>query len=1263
MHQDLWLDIALRILHEPIDILESFVKSLIQTKNWDALQSLFKHLHLLQAFQNPEMVQTAAEGLKNLPTLWGSLLESDNPNEKALKELHPALVLVLQLASYAADNTTLLKLLDQCERPTAKLNQQAEKSVGERQYEKLQRNLELLRHQSRVGPGAEKGWKLLKQERGLSAPAECVQKYLDQLPIERTMEMARALLQENIIPETVIQRKNIFRFLFGKTYITQDIDPALGKAYAEKEKEALTLAGKVGLEWLSAPGGIEDKLKLIYRLQCLLPANALSEFCAAFLEMRRPDLKTPEEKIQKLIQAELQLPTALDIYRDQPNLYMRLVKLERGLEEFLLQQRVEAYIEDSRGGTSLPFLLRALQLQTKWAAGVLQKHAALLQKELRKKDADFNFQFFFCARRLCKDLPGELQNDLKRLADKLYGEANEVLADNHRPQFQGLLHLFRHMALGQPTAEIQEMLKTLKERLKQETQLQLQQLAFKVGDALGEAMSKSSIITIPAKGENKGTEIGERLTRLYDLFKDVLLQQDPFEKKTHKTLSSILDEAESLIKEADSIHQSKASTVYERLIENPKSVIRGLLMEGDESILSAINTRYLENEVFLSRTFKNGETKRVIPEHLLMRNFSRILTELVTREIASENNPLILQIGQPLEDFINFGIVDLQWWGKDETALQASTLFEEASFDKEPIIINDRFVISHLMDWIRFENEEALKITYRKGMSVVCTYLTDSVVSCRRLADNLFKDLVFKLGEMGHGGLAGILVQLRKATYQVNSLELLKSSGFLPPTFDRSIEPRVRHFVDGLSLQFASFDKPITALLRETLPKVYTLDRHEFRLGMVLKNKERSLKKYLHANLEDLTRNYLREAQRNSIPAKIDDVCIRVQQGINTRKGDMRNLRYSPVYIGDEGKILTPSAASKMITAFEENFPIIDRITGSRQTVDSEVLIFKAERDGLKAQALLDYLDKVDRYLDNAQKLARQLRIVIIPGVGGGSYEESSNCLCLPLRTGASRTHEMSLLSALSDYLFHIKFVNESSENEEEVLQYLNKKGKMSLRAGTSDARIKITDFIFRELCALCDIKAGPLNPAALSSILVKHILGTDNTIIYRELRNLSAIQKQERFDILREKYRSLRRGVPASEGVMDYMLTLMKQRDSVPERKQINVTRMFHTLNELEQYVIKDELYDLAVLMYHYRKFDGSYEMFEFLTQLDPQFAEAFWGMGTSLRSAEITIVGQHQRISIAVQAFRKFAQFKNVGAFWKKRANDLVKNLDAAS
>ena len=354
-----------------------------------------------------------------------------------------------------------------------------------------------------------------------------------------------------------------------------------------------------------------------------------------------------------------------------------------------------------------------------------------------------------------------------------------------------------------------------------------------------------------------------------------------------------------------------------------------------------------------------------------------------------------------------------------------------------------------------------------------------------------------------------------------------------------------------------------------------------------------------------------------------------------------------------------PETVEQRLNAFEEMFPIIDRISGSRQSINENELLFDPKDQGMSREGLSMYRELIDRYLDNALKLARQLRILIIPGQGTGNYDVTFHTLCIPMHTGLGRSEDMTILTALADYLYHVKVINEGSEIEEELCGIMNKKSKSGLKPGTHDAKLKVTQLLYQELGALAGLDRLQRNPAIISTILGRAILGTDQTMIYRDLRELSAPQKQQRYKSLRARYACDKKIIPFAERVAEVASSYLSDPDITSDYKKQYSTRIYHRLSESCRSLLKDEIYDLGVLLYHYSAFNESYQAFEFLTKVEPDYPEGYWGLGTSSRHIEMNVLSPMQKQSTAISAFKRFGSMSQVGPFWKKRANDLSKKL----
>lgn len=1253
-------DAALRLSDEPRQLADDVVHELFRKRRWGDLDRLIAGFGGMRLLEREGISHAILSTLSGLPMLIEKLLVPHKKSETAVTDIRKVQETLYGLLEWTPGDKSLLAIVDRCEERYRACLGDMRKIAASGDLNGLRFLLGNLTFPG-VGTEHERHWKdLLDKDPALEIPASVTAKYTDNLPA-RIAEMADALLAGGPPPPGYSLRRDIFRHLFGRHYLGRGNAGGASGLFERASREASAEMKGLEMQCLNDKEDPHAKLEKLWRMQCLSSPDPMCDACSSFFELRLAQRAEGDDRTRHLIQAEMQLPKAADMRRFRKEIYDELTGVSQRLLEGISRMRAEHLLGEGRMESAIPYLVQAERRGFSWAWASIAANQDAILASLGRKDGADAFAFLLRAMRT-PELGRDLAPAIRRAAADFAGRGREAArSGSGRLDMSALVSLYRALHLGVPFAELSGELELCRKRFREDAQADVDQLATKVGDTLGEAISKSSVVTIPAKGEGRATDIGNQLERLYERFKDVLTQQDPYLKDSKKSLGEILQEAERLIQEAESISSSKTCSVYQRIVASPKNAINSLLFEGDESVLSAVSQRYLHDNNYLEKTLNTGETKRVLPEHIVMRNYAKILVEMVITEISLHNNPLLMQLGKELDNFLNFGQMTLGWWSGSEDSSKAEEVFGDREIPREPIVLSDRFVISHIVDWLRFENEEALKVPYRKGMSVVCTHITSAMASCRREADRLFNELLVEADCASRPELPNLLAQLRKSMYQISSMEALKNLGTVPQGLSRSLEPRVRSFVEGLVEQLATYDIKTVRTVRGRMPEIEELDRNEFRLGLLLKDKERLLKKYLYGNLSDLTRSYLSDTQRGSIAIRIEELCLRVQQGIYTRRNEMRNIRYCAVLTGEAGEMQTPSFIRDAISLFEENFPIIDRITGSRQRLDSAILSFDVDKDGKDRKGLRSYMSRVDQYLDNAQKMARQLRIIIIPGVGNGSFEPISNSLCIPLRPPVSVPREYSLLTALADFLYCIKFINEGSESEEGLLELVNKKSSSAIKAGSHDAKMKITELIHREISCLCGVKGTAPNAAAISTLLIQSIIGSDNTMIYREIRNLSAPQKQERFDELKEKYKCMRRGVPIEEGILDIVFPIQRKEGGTAERKEASLYRSFVNLPEIDQYTIKEELYDLAVFLFHYGKFDQSYQLFQVITKLDPDFPEAFWGFGTVARSQAVTVAKPSDRELAAISAFRSFIAFDSVGVFWRKRASDILKKLVA--
>jgi len=166
-------------------------------------------------------------------------------------------------------------------------------------------------------------------------------------------------------------------------------------------------------------------------------------------------------------------------------------------------------------------------------------------------------------------------------------------------------------------------------------------------------------------------------------------------------------------------------------------------------------------------------------------------------------------------------------------------------------------------------------------------------------------------------------------------------------------------------------------------------------------------------------------------------------------------------------------------------------------------------------------------------------------------------------------------------------------------------------------------------------------------------------TMIYRELRDLSAPQKGQRFGYLKNRYDMERKSKKMGDRIKEVALSYYPASEVDDKLKSAEYTKIYQGISEIDRQLIKDELYDLGVLFSHYDSYDEAYDFFEILTKLEPQFPEAFWGLGTTCRHKALTRVSASERISIAISSYKRFSSFPYIGPFWKKRAEQLAKKL----
>lgn len=1077
---------------------------------------------------------------------------------------------------------------------------------------------------------------------------------------ERLLKTAEALLLHQNLPKAFLSRKDLATFLFRVGLMERNLPPQLQKAYDNFYPKALSLQKGCSLQLLRTKNPDEAKkiLSKLHLIQCLAPPSALIDFSSAYFEFRFiPPASDPEGRQRGLLQAESQLPKPIDWLSGNPKWNLELLPYILGLNKRLAQTKAEFYLADQRGDKALEEILKSLPHRWPWSLELICENTdALLPHLETQADDDHIYLTNLLLVSRASDVES-IQSHVKQAASTRFDQSTQKLDEKgDNALFEGVCQLSRALQLGFPEEEAQSIVKQFSLKLEEENRRNLQSLSLKVGNALGEALSTRALGGAPDASQSGA--IGAKLEKLYETFRDVMLQQDPFAQESQKVLHEVLSKTGSLIEEAKSIERKQSTSVYDDILSGEDKAGNDLLFESAESIRKLLEELYFEGDEKAKAA--KAASRRLPTEQVLMQKYTDLIIGIVSRQIKTKNNPLLNGFGEGIMGWIASGTPDPEWWREDESMNEkALELFKPTPLEGEGILRSDRYILCRIFDWLKFESEEALKVPYRKAMSLVCSHITNGIVATREDAQTIFQEMIDKLKPADSTGqLVEIVESMRKAYGQLGSLEVMKNSGIMAIKFDRSIEPRVRDFLETCTANLKSFGKEIFEYVMKQLPIIGDLDKAEFHLGTILSEREKDLKKYLHMNLEELTRSFLRESNRGSLQSKVSNVCLRAQQGINFRRSDARGLRYSPV-IFDDDYVHTPESIQKLLSKFEEIFPIIDRISGSRQLISDDELIFTPASQGTDRAAMRTYLEVVDRYLENALKLARQLRIIIVPGQGTGNYDPTTNSLCIPMHTGNGRSPEMTVLTALADYLFHVKVLGDGSNIEDELCEAINKKGRSSLKPGSHDAKLKITQLMYQELGTLAGLDRIPRNTNTISSLLGQAILGKDNTMIYREMRDLSAPQKQQRYKSLRARYSCEKKNVRLVERVADVANSYLGEAAATQADIRQHPTRVFHRLAEATKSMMRDELYDLGVLMYHYRSIDDAYSTFELLTQLEPEFPEAYWGMATSCRHADISVVSKDEQMIKATSAYNRFASFSTVGPFWKKRAKDMAEKL----
>jgi hypothetical protein len=1134
----------------------------------------------------------------------------------------------------------------------------------EQQHPKLKASLICLARLPGPVHHVERFWSQLRQ----APPNWRSQYWISKSQDERCMSLAENLFMAKQIPKAIVQRRDLAAWLFHRIHWsnTPNLPKNIVDAYRDGLEKAIRLAEACNLDLLRTQD-VEKAKKIMGQLQwvqCLLPPQAIIDFSTAYFEFRfLPPPEDDENRIKVLLQTEVQIPDAGTWLCTSAQFRNQLLPYLQGLSKRIIQTKAQYYLSDGRPGRALSSLLIALELRWAWGEEMILEKAEEILAQIQEIADDDQCYLTSLGLSQMKNSNPSIALYIENSASTRIGlSAKFVEEESHVNIFPGMSQLFRALQVGFPFKDAKNLLQQFESKVEEAKKERLQMLSLQVGSALGEALSTRSLSSDKASAAGK-SEVGNHLQQLYESFRDVMLQQDPFAQETQRALQDILSQTNVLIEEAKSIENQQTTSVLDDIKTGLDKEGKRLLLDDPQSIRELVQELYLSGSIEGEAEEEGeGAKRRIPPEQVLISQYYTLITHLCTRQITVKNNPLLQHLGAPLMHWINKGWPDCEWWEDMPILPKAQELFPPLeAIAGEGIVKNDRYVICRVYEWLRFENEEALKVPYRKSMSIVCSHITNGIVSTRELAQKHFSALIAQLKPHDKNGqLIPIVEAMRKASSQISSLEVMKKNGILPVKFDRSIEPRVRAFLETCTRNLISFGAPIYKKVQADLPRVYAYDRAEFMLGAILGEKEKALKRYLHMNLDELTQSYLRSSNKNSLQSKIANACIRVQQGINFRRSDSRNLRYSPV-VTEKDYQHTPKSIEAHLQAFEEMFPIIDRISGSRQTINESELAFKPDEQGKTAETIANYREIVDCYLDNSLKLARQLRILIIPGQGTGNYDNTSHSLCIPLHTGSGRTSEMTILSALADYLYHTKVSNESAEIEDEILNILNKKNRSTLKSGSHDAKLKVTQLLYQELGALAGQDKMGKNPGNISSLLGQAILGTDQTMIYRDLRELSAPQKQQRYKSLQVRYFCEKKNIPLAERVAEVCVAYISDETISSEQKKQYPERVFHRLSESCRQLIRDELYDLGVLQYHYGAINEAYSTFEFIIKVAADFPEAYWGLGTTARHGELNVISAMQKQSTTIGAYKQFSSFAQVGPFWRKRAADLNKKISA--
>ena len=825
---------------------------------------------------------------------------SDGDSENDMNNDLPARFVAIRSAIHFLEgggaHGTLTAHLNQCFDLRQRLIDGLEK-VDALSTECLLAKLTLLSHWPGPVHPCERHWKRLGR-----APKARLEVWKEKMNVKLCEKLAQQFFDEKVIPKVIQQRVSLSRYLFSQYFWTSEgLGPEYGPIYAEAFERALKLQSACTLDLLRTQDQAKAK-KIHYQLkwtQSVLPSHPIVDFASAYFEFRfLPPASQSEDRIMALTQAEQQLPDAVLAFSTTAVQRPKQVPYLQGLVKKISESKSLAYVADERVGRCLDDVLKGLRLGWAWSADVFYGHAPELLSNVQEEMGDDESYFANLVFLKHQDKHTSIQDHINRAASLRFDKSVKLSEDpSDDGLFRGMAELSRALQLGYPLKDAKNLLNQYMSRIEDGKNRRLQSLSLEVGSALGEVLSTRSLSSEKKSAVAKG-DVGDHLQRLYETFKDVMLQQDPFASETKQALEHILAQANSLVEEAKSIETSRSKTVLDDILSGDDKEGARLLFNDAKSIKNLCALLFFDPE--------NLEAKReglkIPPEQSLMQTYSEFLTQVTSRQIQTKNNPLLHHFGMPLQHWISYGIPSADWWNEDADFLtKALDTFVPPAEEKQSTIRTDRYVICRMFEWLRFENEEALKVPYRKAMSVTCTHITNGIVSTRKLAQEKFDALIGAIKPFDPQGMLVQMVEsMRKASAQISSLEIMKKSGILPVKFDRSIEPRARNFLETCTINLSQANPKIFKYVQECVPSVYALDRSEFMLGTILGEKEKALKRYLHMNLDELTQSYLRTSNKGSLLNKIMSACLRVQQGINFRRSDARNLRYSPVVLEND---------------------------------------------------------------------------------------------------------------------------------------------------------------------------------------------------------------------------------------------------------------------------------------------------------------------------------------------------------------------------